>query len=73
MAFHPDSIRKMTGWRLIDARGGEVATEADIRAAAILERKRPYDIAKREAKLRSDPVSGIVTAVRATDAKSGRA
>ena len=50
MAFHPDSIRKMTKWQIVDGAGAIVQDADSVTTAAIIERRRPVDVAKREAK-----------------------
>lgn len=50
MAFHPDSIRKMTRWEIVDENGNLVMDADAITGAALLERRRPVDVAKREAR-----------------------
>jgi hypothetical protein len=67
MPFHPDSIRKMTAWKIVDSSGADVISESAIRGTALLERRRPVDIAKREAKNMINTAAGDrpVFAVRA--------
>lgn len=66
MTWHIDSIYNMTAWELVDKAGGLVMEAEAVHQSAILERRRPVDIAKREAKLQSDPEAGTVFARRST-------
>lgn len=67
MAWHPDSIRRMTRWEVVDEHGSVVLSADAITTTAELERRRPVDVAKREARLHVNPEAGDapVTARRA--------
>jgi len=62
MAYHPDSIRKMRRWELVDAKGDVAMSAESVTATAVLERARPVDVAKREARLRNNPLDPPVYA-----------